>query len=370
MSKKRILVTGYSLGIGGMSKALLGLVNSFDYNIYDVDLLLMKQEGDFLEYVNNEVTILPTPSFFNWILYPKGRILKCCIYLWSHPFILFYYLKNLIWGLVHHSMRKARQHIWDDLISYLPSLPGCYEEVYDFSGELRCYTSSKVKSKKKYTWVHSDYRVYGLSKTIDGRLLRNFDAIYCVSETCKKIFDDQYPSLASKCEVRQNIIDVNFIRDHLSGPSFDDNFDGVRLLDVTRIDPNKGLDLAVLVCKELKDRNLNFRWYILGNDPLGYQVELEKLIKKYGVEDCFILAGSTKNPFPYMDQADIIVHFSRFEGRSVSIDEALALNKTILLTNYETAKDQITNGVNGYICNFDVYELANTLEKLINNHAK
>lgn len=160
---------------------------------------------------------------------------------------------------------------------------------------------------------------------------------------------------------------MGFIQSQLKGKSFDDDFAGVRLLDVTRIDPNKGLDIAVRVCSMLKKQGVNFRWYILGNDPLGYRKELERLIQQYDVADSFILLGFTNNPYPYMNDADIIVHFSRFEGRSVSIDEALALRKPILLTNYPTAKDQITNGVNGWICEFDENELCEKLIELINN---
>ena len=176
--------------------------------------------------------------------------------------------------------------------------------------------------------------------------------------------------MSDKSRVCQNIVDMGLIKSQLKGKSFDDNFAGVRLLDVTRIDPNKGLDIAVRVCSMLKKQGVNFRWYILGNDPLGYRKELERLIQLYDVVDSFILLGFTSNPYPYMNDADIIVHFSRFEGRSVSIDEALALRKPILLTNYPTAKDQITNGVNGWICEFDEKELCEKLIELINNKSK
>ena len=117
----------------------------------------------------------------------------------------------------------------------------------------------------------------------------------------------------------------------------------------------------------MKEKGLDFRWYILGNDPLGYRKELENLIHQYEVEDRFILLGFASNPYPFMNDANIIVHFSRFEGRSVFIDEALALKKPILLTNYPTAKDQIKNGVNGWICEFDENELCEKLSYVLIN---
>ena len=281
--------------------------------------------------------------------------------------MLYYFVKNITWGLIHRSMAQGRQRMWNDVISYLPQLEGEYDEVLDFTGCYRHYVLEKVSATRKSTWIHSDYRVFDLDTTLDEKLLRRFDEINCVSKTCKTIFDEIFPHLSTKSVVLLNVVDINFIKSHLTEPGFKDNFNGIRLLDITRIDPNKGLDIAVKVCRKLKQKNLKFRWYILGNDPLGYKAKLEQLIREYQVEDYFILEGFTKNPYPYINEADIIVHFSRFEGRSVSIDEALALNKIIMLTDYPTAKDQITHGVNGYICDFNVENLAQMLSGLIIN---
>lgn len=363
---KKILITGRSLSIGGVEKALLALINTLDQNEYSIDLLLMFPEGEFLSAVKKHVRIIETPSFFKWITIPKGRILKCIFLLRSHPLFLFYFIKNLLWGFYSGKMAMARQQLWFDIYKYLPKLSGSYDIVYDFSGLLRRYVLYNVDAKEKYTWIHSDYRVFKLDEKIDRPLLDKFDKIYCVSETCKVIFDEIFPFLSHKSEVRHNIVDIEFIKTQIHGKGFDDGFQGVRLLDITRLDPNKGLDIAVRVCKRLKDRKVNFRWYILGNDPLGYRSELEKKIREEGVEECFILLGFTSNPYPYMNQADIIVHFSRFEGRSVAIDEALALKKIILLTNYPTAKDQIEHGINGYICEFEEKKLEEQLLALIN----
>ena len=363
--KKKVLVCSLSMGIGGVEKALLGLVNSYNYDKVEVDLLLADSSGLYMKYLNPHINILPAQECFSWVLLPKGRVVNRTFHLLTRPFFLYCFIKNIVWGIVNKNMAQARQRMWRDVVGRLPHLAKEYDEVLDFSGALRQYVLDCVKAKERYTWIHSDYRVYGADKDIDYQLLKRFDRVYCVSETCKKIFDEVFPTLKSKSEVRQNIVDLGFIKSQLKGKSFCDGFEGMRLLDVTRIDPNKGLDIAVRVCRRLKESGINFRWYILGNDPLGYRKELEQLIQQNDVADCFILLGFTSNPYPYMNDADIIVHFSRFEGRSVSIDEALALQKPILLTNYPTAKDQITDGVNGWICEFDENELNKRIESMI-----
>lgn len=364
--KYKIYICASSLGIGGVEKALLGLVNSFDYDKVDVDLQLVNYGGEYMKYLNPNINLLPVQDFFSWVLLPKKGVFKSICKLLSKPIVLYLFIKNIVWGVSHKNMAQARQRMWQDAINYIPHLQGQYDEALDFSGLFRRYVLQCVDAKKKYTWIHSDYNVFGYDRTIDYELLRQFDNVYCVSDTCKVIFDDVFPALSNISEVKLNIVDMALIQSQLKGKSFDDSYNGVRLLDVTRIDPNKGLDIAVKVCSKLKQQGINFRWYILGNDPLGYRKELEKLILQYDVADCFILLGFTSNPYPYMNDADIIVHFSRFEGRSVSIDEALALHKPILLTNYPTAKDQITNGVNGWICEFDENELCEKLVQMIN----
>lgn len=45
--KKKILISMYSLNIGGAERSLIGLLESFNYKKYDVDLFLYRQEGDF-----------------------------------------------------------------------------------------------------------------------------------------------------------------------------------------------------------------------------------------------------------------------------------------------------------------------------------
>lgn len=366
MEKKKILVCGRALGIGGVEKALVALLNSFDLKKYDVDLLLMIHEGELIPDVQEGINWLPIPKNFDWLNIRKDRILSSLRLLLRHPFWLLAYLKNILYGLFSKRMAEARQRMWEDCVDAVSSQPLHYDVVLDFAGLLRKYVLQKVSADSKYTWVHSDYRVFGYSKSIDEPLLRQFDGICCVTSACKEIFDIEFPALADKSMVVRNIIDRQLIeRQAKEGTGFQDSFNGIRLLDITRIDPNKGLDIAVSVCRRLKELGLNFRWYILGNDPLGYQKTLEKLIVQNGVEQEFRLLGFTTNPYPYIAQSDVIVHFSRFEGRSVAIDEAMAFCKPILLTNYPTAKDQIESGVNGLICNFDVEELVKQMKEMI-----
>ena len=77
------------------------------------------------------------------------------------------------------------------------------------------------------------------------------------------------------------------------------------------------------------------------------------------------MLGIRENPYPYIKKSDIYVQPSRFEGKSIAIDEAKILNKPIVVTNFSTAKDQIINNKNGIITEMNSKSLANEIERII-----
>ena len=56
---KKLLFVMPSLDSGGAEKSLVNLLNIIDYSQYNVDLLLLKQEGLFLNQIPKEVNLLP-----------------------------------------------------------------------------------------------------------------------------------------------------------------------------------------------------------------------------------------------------------------------------------------------------------------------
>ena len=57
--KKKILFSCYGLGIGGIEKCLVNLINALPADRYDVDLLLMNPEYDFRDQLRRPVRFLP-----------------------------------------------------------------------------------------------------------------------------------------------------------------------------------------------------------------------------------------------------------------------------------------------------------------------
>ena len=83
-----------------------------------------------------------------------------------------------------------------------------------------------------------------------------------------------------------------------------------------------------------------------------------------GVEQNVELIGAVDNPYPYMDVCDIYVQPSRYEGNSVTVREAQMLYKPVVITNYNTASNQVQSGVDGIICELRNEAIANAIYDL------
>lgn len=83
--------------------------------------------------------------------------------------------------------------------------------------------------------------------------------------------------------------------------------------------------------------------------------------------DYIHLIGIRKNPYPYIKNADIFFQPSRYEGKSITLDEAKILEKPIVVSNYSTVYDSITSGVNGTICDLSPDGLEYGLQEMISN---
>ena len=365
---KRILIMSMALDIGGVEKSLVSLLRAVDYDLYSIDLMLVETQGVLQQFLPKQVHVLSFPEKSNWVFIPKGKVLRSLRNAvgWNLNAVRFLYY--LLKGLLMRNMGRARQQLIRAAMHTLPEIHGEYSAAIDYTGGYKAFILSRMNAAKKISWVHGDYRVFGRDKKIDRSDYEQLSAIVTVSPTCFRIFAQQFPQYYDKCCVLPNITskaNILEMANQEEGAVFNEKHEGaINLLDITRLDPNKGLDIAIVACSLLVKQQKNIYWYILGDGPQRKRVE--KMIQQAEMEDHFFLLGSRANPYPYIKRADIIVHCSRFEGRSVAVDEAMLLGKPIILTNYATAEDQIASGVNGIICEMSAESVCSAIKTLIN----
>lgn len=362
---KRLLIMSTALDIGGVQKSLLSLLQALDYREFSVDLLLLDEGGEFMTYLPAQVRVIKFPPKHQWVYLPRGQVLTSFLQAIGPNLNVFRYIFFLLKGLLIGNMGQARQQLMRAAAHTLPGIPGNYDAAIDYTGGHKGYILAKTQAKKKLSWVHGDYRVFRRDRKIDLDEYARIDAIITVSETCLHIIAEEFPQFSSKCHIMPNIISKKSIEQLALSPieNMQDEPHTYKILDITRLDPDKGLELAAEACKELTHRGYEIHWYVLGEGP--ERQRLQSYIDQLGISDRFTLLGSRQNPYPYIRQADFIVHCSKFEGRSVAIDEAMLLGKPIVLTDYATAKDQIDSEVNGLICAMNKEGIFAAVKRLI-----
>ena len=118
-----------------------------------------------------------------------------------------------------------------------------------------------------------------------------------------------------------------------------------------------------LIKDKLKDKPGQVRWYLLGEGDR--RKHLTGLIRNLGLEKDFILCGAVENPYPYIAGADLYVHATGFEGKSIAIQEAQILGKAVIASDRSGNREQIKNGTDGELCELDPESLADAVLGLI-----
>lgn len=365
----KVLFVISALEAGGAEKSLINLLNLFDYNRYQVDLLLFKKEGIFMDQIPEEVRIIEAPDDLFYLYNIHGRQIKHA--LGAFPSIIARITGTIYRNyFVRNKSYPGTQIRWNKFYKKHISI---FNDEYDIAisymhGEVMYYVAEKIKARKKITWVHNDYRALKLKPETDYPYLCSFDKIATISDECVDILTQVFPQIKDKVVSIPNLTSSSLIRKRAElyyPEEYKDscNANKVIILSIGRLNYQKGFDIAIKIAAEMKKRGLQFVWYIIGQGT--EQEHLTELINQFGLKEEFVLLGIRENPYPYIKNADIIAQPSRYEGKSVVIDEAKILHKPIVVSDYATVRDQITNENEGTISKLEVENFAEALEKLI-----
>ena len=363
---RRILISSFDMEVGGVERSLISMLNNFDYENNQVDLMLYSHTGDFMPMLNDKVNLLKEINQYSTFRKTIGQTIKDGKLLLGATRIL-----SKVSASIKGKVNKLNetgiyqmQLMWKYSLPFLPKMDKEYDVAISYLWP-HYFIAEKVKAKSKIAWIHTDYSTIETDIDMDLRMWNKFDYIMAVSEECKNVFLKKYPSLKDKIKVIENITSPEFIR-KMAEEDIEEkikNDNSFKLVSVARLSYAKGIDNAVRALKILHDRGLtNIKWYVVGYG--GDEDIIKNLIKENKLEDSFILLGKKINPYPYIKMADIYVQPSRYEGKAVTVVEAQILGKPIIITNYATADSQIRKDIDGYICELSVEGIADGVEKL------
>lgn len=364
-----VLISSYDMEVGGVERSLASMLDNFDYESNDVDLMLFRHQGEFMNLISNRVRLLDEIEAYSTFRKPIRNIASEKQY----GLALSRLLSKFHTAMATRILKLAEpgyyqmQLMWRYALPFLPRIDKRYDVAISYLWP-HDFVAERVKASKKIAWIHTDYSKIETNEKLDFRIWNKFDDIIAVSEDCRSSFLQKYGALENKVKVIENITSPEFIR-KMSAESVENPMKvdkRLKLLTVARFSHAKGIDNAVRALKLLRDKGFkHIAWYVVGYG--GDEASIRQLITDHNLENDFILLGKKINPYPYMKACDIYVQPSRYEGKAVTVTEAKILGKPVLITNYPTASSQINHGTDGIICDLSVEGIATGIEELYSN---
>ena len=284
------------MNIGGVEKSLLSLLNTIDNTKYNVDLLLLEESGGFIgsipDYVNvitcNDYSLiseeLNRPPLKVIQRNVKNKNIKHAFNLGiSYLKTKFFNNYSYYYKSVFKNTHKINKH-YDVAIAYSSII-----------GYLTWFVKYNIDADIYLGWIHFDISKLNFNHNLLLELHKKMDKIFVVSKEALDSFVKEFPELKSKCELRYNIIDAENIK-KLANVSVDDieKVDSIKIMTLGRLSIEKGQDIIPAIAKKLKDRKIDFKWYIIGNGVLKERINRE--IKSFGLENNVFLLGTKTNP--------------------------------------------------------------------------
>ena len=354
--KKSILFLVSNMHTGGVSKSMSSLLNVIDTDKYDISLLLISPTGELMPLIPKTIKIISNPILSALTSRFDGftKLIRL-----GKPILALMHIIRLLLSRINRSCAGRL------LARLMPPVEGEYDMIVDYNGQHQLYYMvNKLHGKKKVTFFHSDYSKWPYYYNADKKYFPKVDAIFTISATCVESLQKYFPKCRSKIMKMENISSPalinNLAQEHIDIPPFE----GITLVTIGHICYNKGIDLAIEAAQILKKNEIKFRWIFVGKVlEKSYIEEINKL----GLYDIMLFVGTKVNPYPYIYHADIVVHPSRFEGRSIALDEVKILCKPVVVSNFSTVNDQFKNGYNASICEMNGEAIANSIIELYHN---
>ena len=207
MKKKKILIVSHAMEIGGAERALLGILENIDTDKYQVDLFLLRHDGELLNYIPRDINLLSPITQYTVLERPMIKTLceghgilttarlvgKCK----AGRYVKKHVLKdNQVSIEYSHKYTKA----------FMPKIQPDVE--YDLAISFltpHYFVTEKVRAKKKIAWIHTDYQAVQVDVKSELKMWEKYDYIASISNDVTKSFLKIFPVLKEKIVLIENI---------------------------------------------------------------------------------------------------------------------------------------------------------------------
>lgn len=347
-SKKiKLLFRLRSMETGGVQKVMCDIMKNIPAEKFDISLLLNMSQGEMIPLI---------PAHVKVFTLAKGREQLS---------------RNALLQKFQLVLRRMKLMMFDrfpQLISKKISTKPDVEIAFT-NTEFEALLKSPFNNSKKIGWFHADIRDSAATEEEKKKIIRQLqqmDTAVFVSQQTKNIIKEVYGEEFPNGEVVYNPFEHQLILQKSNEFPVDFETTYPVFISLGRLIPRKGNHILIEAHKILMEKGLKHKVFVFGD---GQEKEnLQQLIKKYNLQDSFIIKNPVSNPYPYLKKADFYVLPSQSEAYPLVIGEALILEKPIVATNAGGVKEMMTDGENGIIVNYDPQELAKGMERLLTDN--
>ncbi|HFJ9475914.1 TPA: glycosyltransferase [Bacillus cereus] len=333
IKKSKILFVLPSLQGGGAEKVVLNVIEKLDKNKYEPILFLFVKDGAYLDKVPKGTSIRYALEKGNRFTRKPLKVLK--------------------------KMIKESKEV--DLIVSSLELTTTYISII----------AGVIANKPTIGWVHIDLDEFKVAKKLSHRILLKslyplLSGVIAVSNGVKESVEKIVPSLKGKTEVVYNPLPVQEIQ-NMGSEKIPFGSETPMVLAAGRLTYQKSFDFLVRCHARLIKQGVIHNLVILGEGE--EKTNLQNLIKQLDVEDTVFLMGFQKNPYSWIEKADIFVLSSRFEGFGMVIAEAMALGVPIVSTDCPSGPAELLdNGKYGMLVESQNEEkMCEAIKEMLNN---
>ena len=324
---RKILFVVDERQMGGVSVLLDDILKRINLRKFNVDVMILHNNGDYLDDLPEGVNVIYGSSFFEIVDLSFKEVIKTksIFKIIKKIYLVFLMKTGLIKGKIKKERKKCLSKKYDTEVAFKDGFTALFTAFGD--------------SEKKIHWLHTDYVMHDCTAKYHNLFEKTFplfDKIIGISHAVVERFNQVYPGI--QCEVIYNLIDIAKIKK--MGEENDIHLgDGINFVSCGRIHEMKGYDRLINVFHRLDDMGFlkHVSLTIIGDGP--DLAKVQNLVQEYGLKDKVKLLGRRKNPYPYVKAADAFLMCSRYEPFGLVVLEAMVLGTPVISTEVASIRE-------------------------------
>jgi len=314
--KTKVLFFLPNLHGGGAERVSVNIIKQLDIKKFDITLVLVQKEGEFLELIPDYINIINLNS--KKVMFSIFSLRKVLVDL--NPDIL--YTTSLRTHIVVYLALKGIKNK-PTVINRSPNSPKLLIENNQLS----------------YIW-----------KKLLEKAYLNANIIIAQTPEMQKEISSLHHIDAEKIVVLLNPIDINTMEKKVESTINPFKPEFINVIAAGRLTEQKGFDILIKSFEKVISKNNKFRLHIIGHGLSKEKETLESLISSCNMNEYIKLLGFQKNPYKFFYYSNLYVLSSKWEGLPNTVLENLYFHKPIVATRCIPYMDTLINdGKNGLL---------------------